>query len=801
MVGFSQAQDSLHKTLPAQRLTGVIKIDGDINDAAWQTAPVAKDFLEWRPSFGQKEAYENRTEVKLLYDNTSIYIAGYCHEKSKDSITKELVGRDVVGINDFVGVIFDTYNDKINGFGFYTTVLGEQFDAKYSDTNGEDGGWSAVWFCETKLLNDGWTFEMRIPYSALRFSKNTHTWGLNITRKRCKSGKQFMWNPVSPTIQGFLNQSGIWTGLSNIEPPLRLSFTPYLSTYLNHYPYKRSGETKENDFSTSVNGGLDVKYGINQNYTLDMTLIPDFGQVQSDKQVLNLTPFEVQYQENRPFFTEGMEFFNKGDLFYSRRIGGMPIRAYRPELRANEQLVKTPTESKLINATKVSGRNQKGLGIGFFNAITAPMYATVVDTLTGIERKAEVGSLTNYNIVVADQTLKNNSSVSLINTSVLRSGADRDANVTAGVFNFNNKANTYNYYGKVAVSNRFTQEKTTTGYSHNIGFRKGGGRLMFNLSQEIVNDKYFINDMGIMNYNDYIDHYLWVGYKWIKPTKWYNRVQINLNNTYSRRYSKADYQGYYTNINGNIQFKNLYFAGFMINYSPEGNDFYESRSGAKFITPRRFGQQLWLSSNDAKKYYFDFALNNYSRFLKTTFGDIKGHSYFFNFSQRYKFSDRLSVNTGFSFNPVKNDVGYAGGGLFARRDRNTDEATLGIKYNLSPSIGATIVARHYWSQVVNKEYYHLREDGRLFGSNNLVNDGYSFNLFNMDMLCFWQFAPGSFINLSWKNAINHDNDAINKNYIYNLGKTMSSYQNNNFSIKVIYYIDYLDLKKRFGRKG
>ncbi len=178
------------KKQQAQKTTGNFKIDGILDESAWAEAVPFTDFIEWRPNAGKPEEESNKTAIYLLYDNFSVYIAGFCHEKTRDSISTELVGRDVVGVNDFVGVIFDTYNDKINGFGFYVTALGEQFDAKYSNTAGEDETWNAVWNSEAKLHDNGWSFEMRIPYSALRFSStNDQTWGLNITRRRNKSGK------------------------------------------------------------------------------------------------------------------------------------------------------------------------------------------------------------------------------------------------------------------------------------------------------------------------------------------------------------------------------------------------------------------------------------------------------------------------------------------------------------------------------------------------------------------------------------------------------------------------------------
>ncbi|MEJ7912236.1 MAG: DUF5916 domain-containing protein, partial [Chitinophagaceae bacterium] len=425
------------RQLPAVRATSIPKIDGEINDAAWQAVKPATDFTEFRPTAGKAEDSASKTVVYLLYDNTSVYIGGYCHERVKDSISRELIGRDKIGVNDFLGVIIDTYNDKINAVGFYVTPYGEQFDAKYSGSGDEDDTWNAVWDSEAKIHADGWSFEMRIPYSALRFvSKDLQNWGLNITRRRTKTSQQYFWNAVNPEKNGFINQEGEWTGIGKIEAPLRLSFSPYFSTYANHYPAKKvTGNPNIKDISTSVNGGLDVKYGISESFTLDVTLVPDFGQVPSDPQVLNLSPFEVQYEENRPFFIEGTELFSKGRLFYSRRVGGTPFNIGRTRsLNPEDSLLENPSASKLINAAKLSGRTKKGLGIGVFNAITKPMYARVQNKITGDVRKLETGPLTNFNILVLDQTLKNNSSVSIINTNVLRNGANRDANVTAALF-------------------------------------------------------------------------------------------------------------------------------------------------------------------------------------------------------------------------------------------------------------------------------------------------------------------------------------------------------------------------------
>lgn len=796
----AQQNEKQVKKIAATRTTKKIVIDGNINDSAWASAPIATDFIEWRPTFGNKEDEKNRTEIRILYDNNAIYIAGYAHEANADSITKELVGRDVVGVNDFVGVIFDTYHDKINGFGYYVTALGEQFDAKYS-SNGEDGSWNSVFESNAKIQSDGWTFEMKIPYSAIRFgNKKIQDWGINITRRRSKSGKQMMWSPTDPAIGGnFLAQFGLWTGIQDIKPPVRLSFSPYLSTYANHYPYNTPGVKNT---TTSINGGMDVKYGINQAFTLDMTLVPDFGQVQSDNQVLNLTPFEVQFNENRTFFTEGTELFGKGNLFYSRRIGGTPmhIGKVNSQLQAGESVAKNPLETRLLNASKISGRTSSGLGIGFFNAVTKAQHASI--EVNGEEtRKIETNPLTNYNIIVFDQTLKNNSSVSLINTNVTRSGTDYDANVTAALWDIYDKKNTWNVNGQVGVSQLIGYEtpgKTVTGYNHILGFGKTSGRFNFNLWQELADDKYNHNDMGYFTNNNYFINGVWLGYRWLKPKKWYNRINANVNMNYSMRYKPMDYQRFNFNTNINGQLKNLWWAGLNFNLNPEQNDFFEPRvNGKVFKRPGSYMWGFWFETNNAKKYsavveFYNRAFDKYGSNTQEIF-----------FRNNYRFNKKLTITTSTFLQLAHNNLGYAtmfssDSIIFALRKRNTVENVLNIKYNFNNKMGLSFRARHYWSNVANKEFYKLREDGYLnhIPGGISSNVDYNVNYFNIDMVYTWQFALGSFINVVWKDAISTFDQDTRTTYFKNIGNTLNANQQNSISIRIIYFLDYLNLKKK-----
>jgi hypothetical protein len=793
------------KEIPARRFTSVIKIDGKLDEAAWNDAPLATNFVELRPIAFRKEEAANRTEVYFLYNDKGIYIGGYCHEKSKDSIQTELIGRDNVGSNDFIGVIFDTYNDKINGFEYFITPLNEQFDAKQTppDNNGnsEDFSWNAVWKSATNIVGNGWTFEFFIPYAAIRFSKkNKQDWGVNIVRRRRKSGQQLFWNPIDPVKNGFLTQEGFWTGIENIKPPVRLSFSPYFSSYVNNYPYNTAGIKNT---TTSLNGGMDVKYGINQAYTLDMTLIPDFGQVQSDNQVLNLTPFEVKYNENRSFFTEGTELFNKGNLFYSRRVGGTPLHYYdvNTALNNSEHIVKNPTESRLINATKVSGRSRSGLGIGFFNALTQTQYALAEDN-TGKQRQIENDPLTNYNVFVLDQTVKHNSSISFVNTNVLRSGSDYDANVSAGLFNFYDKKNRWNVYGKAYSSTLFNKGgKKSTGYKYNLGLGKVSGKFNFQVESTLHDDKFDFNDLGYMTYTNYWEKLVYLGYNFVKPKRIFTRLYHNFNFSYIHRYKPYGYQNINVNYNFNGQLKNLWYFGTNFFYSPEGNDFYEPRhDGRVFKTPVNIGVGNFFQSNYAKKYYVE------GSYVFNIYRLMGWKELQLSLFQQYRVSNKISFSHQVNFNPRWNNAGFAAitasadpvddTVVFARRNRATIENVVRFKYSFNTSMYITLRVRHYWSKVNNLEYFTLAKDGSLAANPSYhENLNQNYNAFNVDLVYSWRFAPGSEINIVWKNAIGTFDRTVVTDYFRNVSNTLGAPQNNSLSFKILYFLDYLQLKK------
>ena len=782
------------------------KIDGMLDDEVWKNAPIATGFIELRPVPGIKERDDRRTEVKIIYDNSAVYVSARMFD-NPDSIAHEIVTRDQVGNADFIGIIFDTYLDGINANGFYVTAAGSQFDAKYSENGNEDENWNAVWESEVKLDKLGWTAELKIPYSALRFAtKDVQNWGLNLNRRRQKFNYQSFWNFVDPKVNGFINQEGQFTGIEKITAPVRLSFSPYISSYVSHFPTDQPGAK---DITSSFNGGMDVKYGINQSFTLDMTLVPDFGQVRSDNKILNLSPFEVRFRENRQFFTEGTELFNKGNLFYSRKIGLEPkyIKNLDSTLFKNEFISNLPVQSKILNATKVSGRTGKGLGIGIFNAVTNRMNATIEDKL-GNTRLLEVHPLTNYNIFVLDQNLKNNSSVTFLNTNVLRNGSAYDANVSAFLFNLNNKGNKYNLSGAAKMSQLSAGDgnsETNNGLNYEIGGGKQSGSFNWGIKQVLSDTKFNPSDLSFFTNNNFFDHSLSASYGIFKPSKWFNRLRTYWDFNYSQRFKPRSFQVIEGFGGMFVQLKNFWSFNLNIEGRSAGNDFYESRSELPYDSPSEYGASVYINSNRAKRF------NGGSYLSYKKINRENGHGYGGGFYQNFRVSDKFSFGSEVSIQPRYNLVNYvktlyakpnsteSDTTVFSKYNRNTFEISLFGKYTFTNKMGITMNSRHYWSDRRNNDFYQLMQNGKLVDftarSLNEIQNRNS-NYLNVDLIYFWQFAPGSEFTIVYKDIANVNEDFTRRGYTSNLRKTFNSPQNNSISFKILYYLDYLQLRKK-----
>jgi len=790
-----------NRTYTAVRKVNEIILDGELNDIAWNDAEIATGFISLEPVPGLPAIQP--TEVKIIYDDEAIYIGAFMHEVSKDSILRELTERDNIGNSDFFGIAFDTYKDNINGFEFVVTAAGTQFDARIT-TFGEDDNWNAVWFSKTALTDSGWVAEIKIPYSAIRFpKKEVQNWNLNMFREIRRARQQVFWNELDPKVDGFLTQSGNMHGVHNIDAPFRLAFIPYVAFGFQ----VNSGGGIEATNSYNYSGGMDLKYGINDAYTLDMTLIPDFSQAQSDNTVLNLTQFEVRYDENRQFFTEGIELFDKADLIYWRRVGGVPLLHYSVEDSLNEgdYLVDSPEITQLLNAFKISGRNAKGLGIGVFNAFTKPMYAKINNDETG-SREILTDPFTNYNSLVVDKNLKNNSYLSFINTNVTRAGDYYNANVLGTQFKFLEKTNTYGVQGSGSWSKKYGTSVLDVdfrdGFTYEVAAGKVSGNLTYYIENEIVSDTYDRNDFGFLRFNNIISTEVGVSYNIYEAFGRYNRGGFGFNLDHLAIYNTGKFADFGFGLDGFLITKKFNAYGAHFWFEPiKNHDYWETRvEGRYYLEPENFRISGWYSTDYNKKFAFD--INGSFRLFNSDERRVD-----IRFSPRYRASDKLAfVLNLFSYNNL-NEIGFAeiindDDIILGKRDRNTFETRLNIKYTFTHNMGLNFRLRHYWSTAVYKNYYSLNPDGTLGDTDyNPINDegqdynNVNFNAFNIDMIYTWVFLPGSELSFIWKNIIQDNQIDVEGNYFENLTHTLQLDQINTFTIKALYYLDYLWLKK------
>lgn len=800
------------KTLKATRLVEPIKIDGIIDELQWSQAETAKDFIQKEPVPGLPASF--KSEVHVLYDDYAVYVGARLWDEDSGKILKEYSLRDEMGNADNFSVFFDPFRSGLNGFLFVVTASGIQLESIVTNHE-EDSNWNAVWESAVSQDDKGWYVEMKIPVSALRFPSDAiQKWNIQFAREIRRYRELSYWSPIHPNIAGWVQQSGQLTDIINIETPVRLSLTPYTSVYLNT-SYDPTLDQDRFNAETAYSAGLDLKYGINDAFTLDMTLIPDFGQVISDNQVLNLSPYEVFYEENRQFFTEGTELFNKENIFYSRRIGSSPLKYYEVsnQLQEGESIVKNPLTSRLYNATKITGRTSKGTGIGFFNAVTGQEYA-VIESADGTSRKFQTNPITNYNAIVIDQNLKNNSFFSLMNTNVSRRGADYDANVTGAFINLKTSDQRFQLSGYGMLSQKYYESTTDRGFSYNVELGKVSGIWTYGIGQKVYSDKFDPNDMGFLLYPNNLNYYAKGAYNQYHPKNAHilNTVIAGEFN-YKRLYNPEVYSGIELKLNQFMLLKSRLGLGWDAIISPVGNhDYFEPRTSdlSQFLIIPGNVQVGGFISTDYRK---TLALDMNAGY--TYFDQKNRYAYSLDFSPRIRFNDRFSVFVSSEINYYRNDPGYTDKSLagvqidnltdkdimFGIRNRQTVENAISGKYIFNAVMGLNLRVRHYWDKVLYRHFGKLTETGSIqsiaYSGKNADNEAIfdrNVNIFNVDLQYNWRFAPGSDIIFVWKNQIYTSDKNYDSDWISNFGNLTKAYQDNNISLRVLYYLDYLYLK-------
>ena len=735
------AQDSIKTVSKRTYITNPITegmsidIDGDLDDDGWNSVAWANDFIEWQPDENTKP--EQQTKYKITYDQKFLYVAYRCFDTAPNKIEKRLSRRDSFS-GDRVTVIIDSYHDKRTAFAFTVTAAGVKGDEFVSE-NGDnwDESWNPIWYTASQIDDKGWTAEAKIPFSQLKFGNaQEQRWGLQVARMNFREDERSVWQRIPQDAAGIVSEFGELHGLINIQPQKQLEIQPFMVNQFDTYP--KEGNNPFRDGSDYVlNGGLDAKIGITNDLTLDLTVNPDFGQVEADPGAIALDGFQIFFEEQRPFFIENknifdFEFADRNDnVFYSRRIGRSPQGSVSND---NVAFSDSPVNSTILGAAKFSGKTKNGWSLGVLESVTGKMFAEI-EAPDGSRRKEQVEPLTNYLVGRVQKDFnQRNTFLGGIFTATNRNLPDhmqflRKAAYSGGIdVKHNWKDRNYYVEGNMvashvqgsAVAITATQQSIThlfqrvdadhvtvdetrtsltgTGGKLEVG-KAGGGNWRYNGGMIWRSPKLELNDVGFLRQADEIKQYTEVERLFLKPTSLYRRAQIGLEQT-----STYDFDGNYNRIQ--------YQIGGFINYK---NNWWTEAGGAH--KPRIYsntvlrGGPRWRWSDE--NFYFVFAGSDRRKKFNAVLGYVNSQAAQDNFSlKRYVLRLRyqpfdafsLSAEVEYEENPNKtqyvDELDFNGTPRYitANIDQSSFSTSLRFNYSINPNLSIQFYGQPFIAQ-------------------------------------------------------------------------------------------------------
>jgi hypothetical protein len=681
-----------NKSYITQKLTSKPPvIDGKSDDECWKQVTWAGDFVQFQPY--EDSLPSQKTTFAILYDDNNLYVDIKSYDNEPDKINKRISRRDEDD-GDWAGIIIDSYEDKLTGFSFCVTAAGSKIDAIFTNDNSQDGSWDPIWYVKTTTDAEGWNAEMRIPLSQLRFTKkNNYEWGLDVARFVFRKNELSLWKPLHKSSNKTVSDFGILEGISNISPKKDIELFPFALGKVTHSE-KEEGNPfatgKENSFSA----GLDGKISLTNDLTLNMTVNPDFGQVEADPSQVNLSAFESFFPEKRPFFIEGRNIFNfrmtsnDGDgsstgMFYSRRIGRNPH--FAPDLNDNEY-ARTPDKTNILGAFKLSGKTRKGTSIGLLESFTQRESADL--DIAGVRSKYPVEPFTNYVVARVEQDIdKGNTIIGGIFTATNRdinsenfitlpaSAYTGGVNMTRywknknyfftfrGIFsNIHGSTDaitelqtsaTHNFQRPDATHLKVDSSRTSlSGHGGTLEFGKFGGGHIRALSWITWSSPGLdFNDLGFMQQSDNIQQVAYVGYNEWQPKHFYNSYDFGGDFYTVWNFAGQNvYRG--LEMNGNLQLKNYYsiFSGFNL----QGNSLsaYDLRGGPMLKAPPNFSYRIGIDSDQRKKLQMSlFLMKRWSEYDNSTMSTVQ-------YSLTYKPINTVSISLSPEYSVSQENLQY-----------------------------------------------------------------------------------------------------------------------------------------------
>lgn len=734
MNAYGQDTEKKKKYYEAVRIANAPSIDGNLDDEAWMQN-------HWQGGFIQHEPYENRppsqpTEYKICYDDMHLYVAFKAYDSSPDSITNRMSRRDNAD-GDMVFIGFDSYHDLRTMFIFGVSSAGVRTDWIMSNNGqNEDFTWDPIWQAKTSMHEWGWAVEMKIPFTQLRFEKNSdEVWGLIVARQIFRLNEMSLWPAIPRDAPGMVHLGAEMGGLEGVEPRKQFDIMPYGVASYNTYESEEGNPFRTgNDYR--LKGGLDAKIGITNNLTLDLTLFPDFGQVEADPSEVNLTAYETYFEEKRPFFIEGNSItsFNVGlgdgeigndNLFYSRRIGRNP-HGY-PSLGEHEY-ADVPSFTNIIGAAKLTGKTTNGLSVGFIESVTAEVVAEIDSA--GRKSTEVIEPLTNYSLARVQKDFnKGNTIIGGAVTNTIRrlddTGLDElHKNATTAGVDFTQYFRERNYMLAASVymshvegsedaitrtqlssaryfqrpdADHLTLDTTRTslsGFGAKLEAGKIGGKWNFLLMSNWKSPELELNDMGYQREADNIVNVLWTGYNFTEPFSIFRSLRLN-NDVYFAHDFGGNLTGVGYEYNMNANFKNYWYAGFGGGFGFLTTSNTMLRGGPSIYAPNSW--RMWSNvSTDNRKIVSASIHGN----INGQAEDVSlSYSYGVSLTMRPTNTLRISLSPGYS---VRSDeFQYISRRSFNDDDRyifgNIEQKVLSmsirVNYNITPDL--TI---QYWGQ-------------------------------------------------------------------------------------------------------
>lgn len=752
------------KSISARRTDTAPKIDGILDDDAWKVAPVARDFVQFDPVEGAPPS--DLTEVRILYDDGELYFGVFCYDAHPESLITQLTRRDRTTQADRFSVIIDSYHDHNTAFLFSGSVSGVQTDGVLSqDGRLYDVQWDAVWEFNAKSVSDGWTAEFRIPFNALRFSDNDegYVWGLNFRRYHARKKETDEWVMVPrkeapPGTISSVSLMGHLTGLTDIHPPLRLEVVPYQVSRLSYFaqpspfPLQRLLEGS---------AGVDVKYGLANNFTFDAAVNPDFGQVEVDQAVLNLSVFETFYPEKRPFFLEGSQIFTFGSmfdsrqlrLFYSRRVGKKPGSRVAPS--NGYFFSELPQFTTILGAGKITGRTDNGLSVGVLSAVTERESAVEEDASGNIRRDVHLEPTADYTAFRIKKEVLSNSFVGMIGTL---HAADRSLPSMTGGMDWNMRSSD----GSYAMDGYIAGSRTPSGnddWRTGTAGRIGIGRLAhdhwlaFSL-YDFATRTFDIHDAGFFNSPPEHGGYTQITFKEDKVHGPFRRMHVSFEGDYRWNWDGARTLGR-LEVEPGMEFLNFWTLG--LDYIRELKAFDDEYRGIRGLYERAEGNRLTATLTSDPRRKIQLAMHSgYNN-------NVRGMSSFFAAAQL-----TIRPNSWMEYAPAltvirtRNDEAWtflsssdAGYSIFA--DRDVDQYDFSLRGTITFTRDVSV---QFFTQtlIAKGQYLNFKElvsptDLRPYGyDKSSINPDFNSKAINANLVLRWEYLPGSTLYVVWTQA-------------------------------------------------